>query len=86
MASNVRPLRRQPLPSTVVVTDFYAYLPTHRFLFVPTRQLWPGASINVALGQIAGMGAAAWLDANRPVHQMSWSPGDPELVRDRLVA
>jgi hypothetical protein len=86
MASNVRPLRRAPLPTTVVATDFYAYLPTHRFLFVPTRQLWPGASINVALGQIAGMNAAAWLDANRPVHQMSWSPGDPELIRDRLVA
>lgn len=86
MTNNIRPLRRQPLPSSVTVTDFYAYLPSHRFLFVPTRQLWPGASINVALGQINSVSAAAWLDANRPVHQISWSPGEPELIRDRLVA
>lgn len=86
MTNNVRPLRRQPLPTTVTVNDFYAYLPTHRFLFVPTRQLWPSASINVALGRINNTNAAAWLDANRPIHQISWAPGEPELVRDRLVA
>jgi Family of unknown function (DUF5906) len=29
---------------------------------------------------------AAWLDQNRPVEQMTWAPGEPMLIRDRLVA
>ena len=30
--------------------------------------------------------ASAWLDQNRPVEQMTWAPGEPMLIRDRLVA
>ena len=30
--------------------------------------------------------AAAWLDQNRPVEQMTWAPGLPLLIRDQLVA
>jgi hypothetical protein len=30
--------------------------------------------------------ANAWLDRNRPVEQMTWSPGDPELIKDRLMS
>jgi hypothetical protein len=29
--------------------------------------------------------AAMWLDRNRPVEEMTWSPGDPMLVHDRLM-
>jgi hypothetical protein len=29
--------------------------------------------------------AAMWLDQNRPVEEMTWSPGDPMLVHDRLI-
>jgi hypothetical protein len=29
--------------------------------------------------------AATWLDQNRPVEEMTWSPGDPMLVHDRLM-
>jgi hypothetical protein len=32
------------------------------------------------------MTAAAWLDANRSVEQMTWAPGEPELIKDRHVA
>jgi hypothetical protein len=31
------------------------------------------------------MAASTWLDRNRPVEQMTWIPGEPMLVRDRLV-
>lgn len=30
--------------------------------------------------------ASLWLDKHQPVEQMTWSPGDPLLIRDRLVA
>jgi Family of unknown function (DUF5906) len=30
--------------------------------------------------------AAAWLDAHRSVEQMTWSPGEGELIKDRHVA
>jgi hypothetical protein len=29
--------------------------------------------------------ASAWLDKNRPVEQMSWAPGLPTIIADRLV-
>lgn len=29
--------------------------------------------------------AAAWLDQNKPVEQMTWVPGEPQIVPDRLV-
>jgi hypothetical protein len=32
------------------------------------------------------MAANAWLDRNRAVEQMTWAPGLPMLIRDRLIA
>jgi hypothetical protein len=31
------------------------------------------------------MPASTWLDLNRPVEQMTWAPGYPMLIKDRLV-
>jgi Family of unknown function (DUF5906) len=30
--------------------------------------------------------ASTWLDQNRPVEQMTWAPGQPDLIADRLVS
>jgi hypothetical protein len=32
------------------------------------------------------MRASLWLDLNRPVEQMTWAPGEPPLIKDRLMA
>jgi len=32
------------------------------------------------------LSASAWLDKNRPVEQMTWAPGLPMLIEDRLVS
>jgi hypothetical protein len=37
-------------------------------------------------GKSKSVSAAAWLDANRSVEQMTWAPGEPELIKDRYVA
>jgi hypothetical protein len=76
----------------VSVDDFYAYMPLHNYIFAPTRMVWPASSVNARLPPIpmAGGGKAlsanTWLDQNKAVEQMTWSPGDPMLIRDRLIA
>ncbi len=87
----------------VSVDDFHAYMPMHSYIFSPTREMWPGASVNARIPPIPVLGsdgkpaldetgkqkklcASAWLDQNRAVEQMTWAPGLPMLIRDRLIA
>ncbi len=81
----------------VATSDFYSYLPTRTFLFVPTREFWPASSVNARVrpiptgekddeGAQQTIQASVWLDQNRPVEQMTWAPGLPMIVQDRLVA
>lgn len=74
---------------------FLAYLPTHKYIFRPTGMLWDAAGVSSNLGSIAHgfdsdsneirWKAAAWLDAYRPVHQITWLPGAPEIIEDVLI-
>ena len=73
----------------VKIDDFYAHMPSHSYLYVPTCELWPAASVN---GQCAWpkvgekvVAPATWLDKNRPVVQLTWHPALPQLVEDRVV-
>ncbi|MEO8455258.1 MAG: primase-helicase family protein [Sphingomicrobium sp.] len=73
------------------VDDFYAHMPSHQYIFVPTREFWPASSVNARVQPIKEDGdkptpAAAWLDRNRPVEQMTWAPGEPSLIEDRIVS
>lgn len=81
-------------PADAAIDDFHAYLPMHQYLYAPTRELWPAASVD---GSIAADGwptdsrgarvkPSKWLDLNRPVAQLTWHPGEPALIRDRIVA
>jgi hypothetical protein len=36
-------------------------------------------------GKLITISASLWLDQNRPVEQMTWTPGWPMLIKDRLV-
>ena len=73
----------------VQLADFYAYMPQHKYIFAPSRELWPAASVNARISPIEipdgkPMRPAAWLDANAAVEQMTWAPGKPMLIKDRL--
>jgi hypothetical protein len=87
----------------VTLDDFYAYMVMHNYIYVPSRDLWPSASVNARIPPIAitdedgnpelddegdekKLKANAWLDQNRPVEQMSWVPGSPMLILNRLVS
>jgi hypothetical protein len=81
--------------SRIALDDFRAYMPMHTYIFMPTGQMWPGASVNARIpsvrvgasddGKPVMVGASAWLDQNRPVEQTTWAPGEPTLISDRLI-
>jgi predicted RNase H-like HicB family nuclease len=77
--------------------DFYAYMPEHKYMFIPTRELWPAPSVNGRLmpqptGRMKENGkpeykpASWWLDKDRPVEQMTWAPGRDMVIVDQLLA
>jgi hypothetical protein len=63
-------------------SDFYSVLPQHRYLFVPTRDLWPSESIDSLLSKAVRLN----LDTTRAVVQMTWHPEEPFIIADRVVA
>jgi hypothetical protein len=68
---------------------------------MPCREPWPAASVDARLPPVPVLGAngqpkrkgnktitvpaTKWLDQNRSVEQMTWCPGLPTLIADRLV-
>jgi hypothetical protein len=73
----------------VTIGDFCAFLPDHKYIYMPTRDMWPAASVDVQLTKIQvgskKINPSTWVDKNRPVVQMIWAPGDPPLIRDKLL-
>ncbi|WP_271577965.1 primase-helicase family protein [Bradyrhizobium sp. CCBAU 11361] len=72
--------------------DFVAYMPMHKYIFLPTRELWPASSVNARLAPVKTsssgrpVSANKWLDQNRPVEQMTWAPGEPALLEGHLIS
>lgn len=70
----------------ITLSDFYAYLPQKSYLFVPTRDLWVQSGVNSSLPLVEGkFQPTEWLDRARPLHQMTWAPGEPMVIADKLV-
>jgi hypothetical protein len=82
--------------------EFVAFLPAHKYIFIPTRGMWPASSVNSQIAPIPKVdangkperddkgkqkyiAANVWLDQNHPVEDMTWAPGEPELIKDKLI-
>ena len=68
--------------------DFVAYMPQHSYIFRPNGEMWPATSVNARIRPVASaqrMPAKVWLDRHQAVEQMTWAPGLPTDIRDRLV-
>jgi hypothetical protein len=82
----------QLAPEGVSINDFYAYmLKSHVYIFAPTSEIWPASSVNARIPPVEISGgkaipAATWLSSNKPVEQMTWMPGKPAIIQDRLTA
>jgi len=91
------------LAEGVRLDDFHAYMPMHSYIFAPSGEMWPAASVDARIppvplvdvsdqpitnkkGDPLRIEAHRWLDRNRPVEQMSWMPGMPILIEDRLTS
>lgn len=86
----------------VHLSDFYAHMPSHSYIFAPARDFWPAASVNarcppmpardsrghqiVEDGKPKFIKASLWLDQERPVEQLTWAPGEPTIIDGRLVS
>jgi hypothetical protein len=80
----------------VSLADFYSLMTTHSYIYAPCREMWPAGSVNSRIppvvigkdadGQEIKLSASLWLDRNRPVEMMTWAPGLPLTVRDRLIS
>jgi hypothetical protein len=80
----------QPSHAGIGLGDFYAHMPSHSYLFIPTRELWPATSLNgrlpaIAMGPKQKVRPSDWLDRNRPIEQMTWHPGEDMLIHDRVM-
>ena len=73
-------------PDALHPEDFYAYMLEHKYIFLPTGQIWPASSVNARLPGGGDIKPSTWLDRNRAVEQMTWAPGEPVEIKDRLIA
>lgn len=69
------------IPAGATIDDLWAYMPQHRYIYAPARDLWPKESVDGRFGR----GTAAGLDQTKPVEQMTWAPGEPMIIRDKLM-
>jgi hypothetical protein len=78
------------IPESIAFEHFYAVMPMHAYVFTPNCEMWPAASVNSRLPRVlvgdTEIKGAAWLDQNRPVEQLTWAPGEPQVVSDKLVS
>src|SRR5262249_45675766 len=70
--------------------DFIAHRPSHKYVNRATGEPWAPQSINAIIPPVPTAGgksidATVWLDQNAGVDQMTWAPGEPEIIEGRLV-
>src|SRR5271166_4268903 len=74
------------------ISDFIAHSPDHSYIYRPTGEPWTSTAVNSRVkpvpigGGKKALPANVWLDRNDAVEQRTWAPGEPQVVRDRLVA
>lgn len=74
--------------------DFWGYSPAHTYLFLPTREMWPGSSVSARVfpvrdgedesGNAVFVPASLWIDRNRSTDQMTWFPGKDLIIEDQV--
>ena len=85
----------------VTINDFWAHGPSRTFIFMPCREVWTALSVDHTLGRqpllnshgnpvyksgkAVTVPASVWLMQNRRVEQMTWVPGAPSIIRDKLL-
>jgi hypothetical protein len=79
--------KRAPAPQTDVgLEDFVSVLPMRSYFFRPTGQFWAASSVNKRCPwPTSKCSPSTWLDSHSACEQVAWIPGEPELIKGRLV-
>jgi hypothetical protein len=76
--------------SAVTLNDFHAYMKSGQYIYVPARDMWPAKSVDARVPPIGSgkdtISASKWLATNRAVEQITWAPGEPEIIKDKLIS
>lgn len=65
----------------IATSDFYYYSPRNSYLLAVNGDLWSSPAVDNTLGK----GASKWIKKNQTIASLTWAPGEPELVPDRIV-
>jgi phage/plasmid primase-like uncharacterized protein len=87
-AEDYRATEKQPVGWTY--DNFLAYLPMNKFICIDTRDLWPAESVNSQLpwkrvGKV-DVPPSRWLSKHQAVQQMTWAPGRPLIIEDKVIS
>jgi hypothetical protein len=80
--------RERPLP----ISDFIAYSPDHTYIHRATGAEWTSTAVNARVMPVKTgvdkkpLAANVWLDRNDAVEQRTWAPGEPRIIKNKLVA
>ena len=67
------------------IRDFFAHLPTGKFLYAPTGELWPAHSVDSQFPKTNGSKASDALRNCKPISQIVWHPDYPQVVQDEVL-
>ncbi|PSO25111.1 primase-helicase family protein [Bradyrhizobium sp. MOS002] len=89
-----RPPDLRSADGAISFEDLYAIPDSNRFMFLPARTTWPKESVDSILPKILGekrngkfvkIKPSDWLKQHRRVEQVTWMPGWPEIIEDKLL-
>jgi hypothetical protein len=76
----------------LTVDDFFAFSPKRTYIFAPAGDFWPREATDLRCEPVPvkakekPLPASIWLDLNKTVEQITWAPGEPQVVAHRLVS
>jgi hypothetical protein len=73
------------LPMAVEFSDFLYYSRENKYIFLKDGSLWPAKAVDLRLPWIGGTKPSTIIARDHPVEQMTWSPGEPRLVKHKLI-
>lgn len=55
------------------------------YIFIPNGEVWSAQFVDKRLGKISGQKASEWFAQHRAVEGMTWAPGEPQLIVNKLI-
>lgn len=68
-------------PAQIAREDFFAIMPQNVYVYIPTLEFWPAAVIDKRIAKKT----STWICKNRGVEQVTWAPGEPQIITNKIV-